>query len=119
MYLFLKKRKHKIPGNNILNDEQPFNDFVKHSEFFMNLTSGPLFRFLSPVIDIYALPALSTSIQFTLFSPSHTLPCFFALSMSLYLPVPKNFSFQNSDMYMFFRRHSTTVLPICLTDLFM
>lgn len=66
MYLFLKKRKHKIPSNNILNDEQPFNDFVKHSEFFMKLTSGPLFRFLSPVIDIYALPALSTSIQFTL-----------------------------------------------------
>lgn len=32
----------------------------------MKLTSGPLFRFLSPVIDIYALPALSTSIQFTL-----------------------------------------------------
>lgn len=39
-----KKKRNKLSGNHVLSDEQPFNGFIKYSEFFSKLENKNICR---------------------------------------------------------------------------
>lgn len=39
-----QKKRNKLSGNHVLSDEQPFNGFIKYSEFFSKLENKNICR---------------------------------------------------------------------------